>query len=79
MSDDGSKVVGWISSGSMTWNGSTDYAYDGSGGTQVPWYGSTVTGSIGNIADWEMAHNIRISGDGTRVVAASSFDSVGGG
>ena len=79
MSDDGSKVVGWISSGSMTWNGSTDYAYDGSGGTQVPWYGSTVTGSIGNIADWEMAHNIRISGDGTRVVAASSFGSVGGG
>ena len=73
MSDDGSKVVGWISSGSMTWNGSTDYAYDGSGGTQVPWYGSTVTGSMGNIADWEMAHNIRISGDGTRVVAASSF------
>jgi hypothetical protein len=70
MSDDGSKVVSWIYSGSMTWNGSTDYAYDG---TQVPWYGSTVTGSTGNIADWEMEHNIRISGDGTRVVAASSF------
>jgi len=74
MSDDGSTVVGWISSGSMTWNGSTDYAYDGSGGTQVPWYGSMIS----PYDDWEMAHNIRISGDGTRVVAVSSFSGGGG-
>ena len=72
MSDDGSKVVSWISSGSMTWNGSTDYAYDGPGGTQVPWHGSNLLVGGGGYADFELTHNIRISGDGTRVVATSS-------